>query len=101
MSVLSLGRRVVATEGSGPHRGTFAITAAPTATGGPLLRATLLSPDLFEAAVMRAVHKDLMKMIVVELKPARSRKRFLPVTCDRYRDGCRYRPKALKRDNFD
>ena len=33
-----------------------------------LLRATSLSPDLFEAAVMRAVHKDLMKMIVVELK---------------------------------
>ena len=30
--------------------------------------ATSLSPDLFEAAVMRAVHKDLMKMIVVELK---------------------------------
>ena len=29
---------------------------------------TSLSPDLFEAAVMRAVHKDLMKMIVVELK---------------------------------
>ena len=68
MSVLSLGRRVVATEGSGPHRGAFAITAAPTAAGGPLLRATSLSPDLFEAAVMRAVHKDLMKMIVVELK---------------------------------
>ena len=40
----------------------------PTAAGGPLLRATSLSPDLFEAAVMRAVHKDLMKMIVVELK---------------------------------
>ena len=66
--VLSLGRRVAATEGSGPHRGAFTITAAPTAAGGPLLRATSLSPDLFEAAVMRAVHKDLMKMIVVELK---------------------------------
>ena len=36
--------------------------------GGPELRATSLSPDLFEAAAMQVVNKDLMAMKVAELK---------------------------------
>ena len=38
------------------------------AAGGQELRATALSSDLFEAAAMRAVDKDLMAMKVAELK---------------------------------
>jgi hypothetical protein len=38
------------------------------AAGGQELHATALSSDLFEAAAMRAVAKDLMAMKVVELK---------------------------------
>ena len=44
--LLSLGRRVVAVEAGG---GTFAIRRAPTAAGGPALRATSLAASLFEA----------------------------------------------------
>ena len=36
--------------------------------GGPELQALSLSSDLFEAAAMRAVEKDLMAMKVAELK---------------------------------
>ena len=38
------------------------------AAGGQELRATALSSDLFEAAAMRVVDKDLMAMKVNELK---------------------------------
>ena len=41
---------------------------ADVAAGGQELRATSLSADLFEAAAMRAVAKDLMAMKVAELK---------------------------------
>ena len=36
--------------------------------GGPQLCAIYLSPELFEAAAMEAVSKDLMEMKVAELK---------------------------------
>ena len=42
--------------------------SADAAAGGPALRPTSLSPDLFAAAAMRAVAKDLMAMKVDELK---------------------------------
>ena len=64
----SLGRRVVATEGSGAQAGSFAIGAADRAAGGPRLHATCLSEELFAAAAMQAVRKDLMSMKVTELK---------------------------------
>ena len=38
------------------------------AAGGPALRATCLEPELFGAAAMEAVDKDLMEMKVAELK---------------------------------
>ena len=41
---------------------------ADVTAGGRKLRATTLSPDLFEAAAMRAVNKTLMAMKVTELK---------------------------------
>ena len=67
----SLGRRVVATEGDGARADSFAIAAAPAAraAGGRQLRATCLrSEELFAAAAMEAVQKDLMAMKVTELK---------------------------------
>jgi len=66
----SLGRRVVATEGDGARADSFAIAAAPAAraAGGTQLRATCLSEELFAAAAMEAVQKDLMAMKVTELK---------------------------------
>ena len=60
----SIGRRVVATEGSGAQAGSFAIGAADRAAGGPRLHATCLSEELFAAAAMQAVRKDLMSMKV-------------------------------------
>ena len=66
--LLSLGRRVVATEGSGDCAGSFSIAAAPQAAGGPQLRTTFLTEDLFAAAAMRAVEVDLMTMKVAQLK---------------------------------
>ena len=44
------------------------ITAAATAAGGPALRAVALTDDLFAAAAMVAVQKDLLAMKVTELK---------------------------------
>ena len=44
----------------------MALADAPA--GGSELRATCLSADLFEAAAMAAVSKDLMAMKVTELK---------------------------------
>ena len=66
--LLSLGRRAVATAGGGAHAGSFSMGLADAAAGGPALRPTSLSPDLFAAAAMRAVAKDLMAMKVDELK---------------------------------
>ena len=63
--VLSLGRHVLLSEGSGALAGTFALSAPAVAAGGPQLRETCLSSDLFEASAMQAVQKDLM---VRELK---------------------------------
>ncbi|KOO30832.1 hypothetical protein Ctob_013295 [Chrysochromulina tobinii] len=66
--LLSLGRCVVASEGSGNRAGSFTIAAADQAAGGPTLRTMSLSEDLFAAAAMKAVEKDLMDMKVTELK---------------------------------
>ena len=66
--VLSLGRHVLLSEGSGALAGTFALSAPAVAAGGPQLRETCLSSDLFEASAMQAVQKDLMEMLVRELK---------------------------------
>ena len=66
--LLSLGRRVVATEGSGARASTFSMRLAEVAAGGQELRVTTLSSSLFEAAAMKAVSKDLMAMKVDELK---------------------------------
>ena len=57
--LLSLGRRVAVTEGSGTFSGSFSIAAAEYVAGGPQLHATFLTGDLFAAAAMRAVEKDL------------------------------------------
>ena len=66
--LLSLGRCVVASEGSGNRAGSFTIAVADQAAGGPELRTMNLSEDLFAAAAMNAVEKDLMEMKVTELK---------------------------------
>ena len=66
--LLSLGRQAEATEGVGGRAGTFAMGLAVAPAGGPELQALSLSSDLFEAAAMRAVEKDLMAMKVAELK---------------------------------
>ena len=66
--LLSLGCHVVVTEGDGARSGSFSITAADRAAGGPQLHATSLTVDLFAAAAMRAVEKDLMAMKVAKLK---------------------------------
>ena len=66
--LLSLGRRTVATEGGGARSGTFSMSLAAVPAGGPELQATHLSADLFEAAAMKAVGKDLLAMKVAELK---------------------------------
>ena len=66
--VLSLGRRVVATADGGVRAGSFVMGLADAAAGGRALRPTALSADLFQAAAMRAVAKDLMAMKVAELK---------------------------------
>ena len=63
-----LGRQVIATAGTGAHAGSFTIADAPTAAGGARLRAVCLSEELFAAAAMQAVAKDLMSMKVTELK---------------------------------
>ena len=66
--LVSLGRRAVATEGQDAHTGTFSMRLAHEAAGGQELRAISLSSDLFEAAKMEKVIKDLMAMKVDELK---------------------------------
>ena len=66
--LLCLGRRATATEGSGVRASTFAFRLAEVAAGGQELQATSLSSDLFAAAAMQAVAKDLMAMKVTELK---------------------------------
>ena len=66
--LLSLGRRVIASEGSGDRAGSFEITAAEHAVGGPALRTMCLTEELFAAAAMRVGDKDLMAMKVTELK---------------------------------
>ena len=66
--LLRLGRCVEAREGSGNRAGSFTIAAADLAAGGPALRTMNLSEDLFAAAAMNAVQKDLMEMKVTELK---------------------------------
>jgi hypothetical protein len=60
--------RVIASEGSGNRAGSFTIAVADQAAGGPTLRTMSLSEDLFAAAAMKAVEKDLMDMKVTELK---------------------------------
>ena len=67
--LLSLGRHVVVTEGSGACAGSFSVATADLAAGGPQLHTTYLTEDLFEAARdARVVEKDLMAMKVAELK---------------------------------
>jgi hypothetical protein len=55
-----LGRCMSAIEGSGAQAGSFSLAAAEA--GGPQLRTTYLSPELFEAAAMEAVGKDLLEV---------------------------------------
>ena len=59
---------MVATADGGAQTGTFALRAADVAAGRPALRTVALEEELFEAAAMRAVDKDLMAMKVTELK---------------------------------
>ena len=66
--LLSLGRCVLTSEGRSDGVGGFTIEAAAEAAGGPALRTTCLSEELFEAAAMCVVKKDLMAMKVAELK---------------------------------
>ena len=66
--LLSLGRRVAATAGSGVAAGTLSLGEPAVAAGGRALRAVALSTELFEATAMQAVEKDLMAMKVTELK---------------------------------
>ena len=66
--LLSLGRRVTATEGSGERASTFSMRLANVAAGGQELQATSLSAELFSAAAMCVGVKDLMAMKVAELK---------------------------------
>ena len=66
--LLSLGRQAEASQGVGGPAGTFVMGLAVAPAGGPELQALSLSSDLFEAAAMRAVEKDLMAMKVAELK---------------------------------
>ena len=70
--LLSLGRRAIATEGGGARSGTFSFALAAVPAGGPELQQVHLSADLFEAAAMRVVGKDLrphnVAMKVAELK---------------------------------
>ena len=54
--VLSLGRRVVATEGVGVEAGTYSLADAEVDAGGPRLRSIALSEELFAAAAMQARH---------------------------------------------
>eukprot|EP00966_Prymnesium_polylepis_P043741 1013699-Prymnesium_polylepis.1 len=70
---LSLGRRAIATEGSGAQSGSFSVALAARASRWTRAAANApltlkLSADLFEAAAMRVVNKDLMVMMVAELK---------------------------------
>ena len=48
--------------------GAFSLGAAGVAAGGHALRTMCLEPELFEAAAMLAVQKDLMDILVRELK---------------------------------
>ena len=66
--LLSLGRRVVAGEDSAEPAGSCSLGAAANPAGGCALHTISLSPELFEAAAMQAVAKDLMAMKVVELR---------------------------------
>ena len=66
--LLSLGRRVVATEGSGAQAGMFSMAVADTAAGGSALTPTYLSADLFEGGGAGGLTKDLLAMKVTELK---------------------------------
>ena len=66
--VLSLGRRVVATEGVGQQSGTYSVAEASVIAGGPVLRAISLYGALFDASAMDEVRVDLMIMKVAELK---------------------------------
>ena len=59
---------MAATEGSGAQAGSYSLAVADREAGGPQLRTTYLSPELFEAAAMEAASKDLMQMKVEELK---------------------------------
>ena len=66
MPLLSLGQQMVASAASAD--GAFSLGAAGVAGGGHALRTMSPEPELFEAAAMLAVEKDLMDMLVRELK---------------------------------
>ena len=69
--LLILGRRAVATSvggGGGAGADTFSMDPPDEAAGGQELSTIDLSSDLFEAAAMKVVTKDLMAMKVNELK---------------------------------
>ena len=64
--LLSLGQQMVASAASAD--GAFSLGAAGVAGRGHALRTMCPEPELFEAAAMLAVEKDLMDMLVRELK---------------------------------
>ena len=66
--VLSLGRRVVATEGSGEHSGTYTLAAPDVAAGGRTLHVMTLDAALFADGGEGGLSKDLMAMKVTELR---------------------------------
>ena len=66
--VLSLGQRVVATEGTGALSGSYSFAAASPAAGGSALRTMYLSSEMFEAGEVTGLQTDLMEMKLAELK---------------------------------
>ena len=65
--LLSLGQRMDVSA-QGEPEGAFSLVAADEPAGGQPLRTLCLEPELFEAAAMQSVGKDLMAMTVAELK---------------------------------
>ena len=65
-SVLSLGRKVIASTLGGVDTLTFSTPVI--SAGGPVLSAASLHADMFSASVMESVTKDLMEMKVTELR---------------------------------
>lgn len=66
--VLSLGQRVVATEGIVALSGSYSFAAASPAAGRSALRTIYLSSEMFEVGEVTGLQIDLMEMKLAELK---------------------------------